>query len=153
MRLVRHRCGNIVYSLTQYSDHVPDKHRHPPPSQNAKSERALCRVGDILEGASKEVSLSDRRTTLCVVRKDAAIYAYVNACPHTGAPLNWSGDQFLTRDGDMIQCAIHGALFRITDGVCIWGPCLHQRLQAVPTVIADNQVTLADHAELRLLHE
>lgn len=143
----------MISSLTAYSDLVPDSHQRPPPSQNTPLERALCQVDDILEGASKEVSLSDPRTTLCVVRKNAAIYTYINACPHTGAPLNWSGDQFLTRDGDMIQCAIHGALFRITDGVCIWGPCVHRRLQAVPTVIRDNRVMLANDAMLGSPHD
>lgn len=102
----------------------------------------LCRFDDLIDGASKEVSLHDDHSSLCLVRKGTTVFAYVNSCPHTGSPLNWVGDQFLTRNGDMIQCAVHGALFRITDGLCLRGPCLHQRLTAVPTVIRDGKVLL-----------
>ena len=104
------------------------------------SNRILCRLDEIIDGASKEVTLPDNHTSLCLVRKGMTVHAYVNSCPHTGSPLNWVGDQFLTRDADMIQCAVHGALFRITDGLCLWGPCLHQRLTAVPTIVRDGIV-------------
>ena len=107
-------------------------------------------IGD---GTSKEVTFGDDRSGLCLVRINRTIYAYINSCPHTGAPLNWMGDQFLTRDGDMIQCALHGALFRIADGLCVWGPCLHQRLTAVPTVIRDGDILLAGEEDAPLGHD
>ena len=106
------------------------------------AELTLCRFDEIIDGASKEVSLNNNHTSLCLVRKGANVFAYANSCPHTGSPLNWIGDQFLARDGDLIQCAVHGALFRITDGLCIWGPCLHQRLTAVPIIIRDGDIIL-----------
>jgi len=59
-----------------------------------------------------------------VVREeDSALRAYRNSCPHTGAPLNWTPDQFLTRSGRYIQCSIHGAMFLTETGECISGPC------------------------------
>lgn len=58
-------------------------------------------------------------------------YAYRNSCPHTGAPLNWQPNNFLNFEGDLIQCALHGALFRIEDGVCLHGPCLGRQLERV----------------------
>ena len=119
------------------------KNLQPQQQIISASKRVLCRFNEIGEGTSKEVPLSDQRTTLCLVRQNATVYAYVNSCPHTGAPLNWEGNQFLNLEGDMIQCAVHGALFRIHDGLCIWGPCLHQRLTAIPTVIRDDNILLA----------
>ena len=123
---------------------------HPPQPRNSDAEHLLCRLNEIVDGASKELAVPGTRSTLCLVREGVTVHAYVNACPHTGAPLNWDGDRFLTRDGDMIQCAIHGALFRLTDGRCMWGPCLHQRLTAVPTIIRDGVIVLAN-AELSRL--
>jgi nitrite reductase/ring-hydroxylating ferredoxin subunit len=117
-----------------------DPHPHPSPSDAA--EQVVCRLDDIGDGASKEVTLPGDPTTICVVRQGRAVHAYVNSCPHTGAPLNWDGDRFLTRDGDMIQCAVHGALFRIHDGLCVWGPCLKQRLTPVPIVIRDDAILM-----------
>jgi nitrite reductase/ring-hydroxylating ferredoxin subunit len=112
----------------------------------------LCRFDEIGEDTGKEVSLHDDNTSLCLVRKDAAVYAYVNSCPHTGAPLNWAKDRFLSWDGDMIQCAVHGALFRMSDGRCVWGPCLHRRLTPVPTVMRNGDVMLANADASRSRH-
>ena len=103
----------------------------------------LCRLDDLADGASKEVILDADGPSMCLIRQSDTVFAYVNSCPHTGSPLNWNGDQFLTREGDMIQCAVHGALFRITDGQCLWGPCLHQHLISVPVIIRDGFVLLA----------
>jgi len=53
---------------------------------------------------------------------NGGLHAYENNCPHTGAPLNWTPDQFLTKEGLYIQCSIHGAMFKIHDGECFSGP-------------------------------
>jgi len=132
---------------------VSDNHLRQQPAKNAAPEQKLCRLDAIGDGTSKEVPLDDGRTSICLVRKNETIYAYINSCPHTGSPLNWTGDQFLTRDGDMIQCAVHGALFRITDGLCVWGPCLHQRLTAVATVIHGGDILLAGEDDAQLGHD
>jgi len=132
---------------------VTDNHLRQQPAKYAAPEQILCRFDAIGDGTSKEVPLDDGRTSLCLVRKNETIYAYVNSCPHTGSPLNWTGDQFLTRDGDMIQCALHGALFRIADGLCVWGPCLHRRLTAVATVIHDGDILLAGEEGSPLEHD
>ena len=126
---------------------MADNHLRQQPS-----EQLLCRFDAIGNDTSKEVTLDDERTSLCMVRKNEKVYAYINSCPHTGSPLNWTGDQFLTRDGEMIQCALHGALFHITDGLCIRGPCLHQRLTAVPIVIRDGDILLAGEEVSPLKH-
>jgi nitrite reductase/ring-hydroxylating ferredoxin subunit len=112
-------------------------------------ERVLCRLDDINDGGSKEIAMNESNlVTLCMVRQDDAVHAYVNSCPHTGAPLNWSADKFLSRDGTMIQCGLHGALFRIADGRCIWGPCLHQSLIPVPVAVRDGDVLLLEEDKI-----
>lgn len=58
-----------------------------------------------------------------VVRRGEAVFAYENRCPHAGHPLNWAADRFLTPDEDAIICASHGALFDMTSGDCLGGPC------------------------------
>lgn len=55
--------------------------------------------------------------------QDRTLRAYKNSCPHTGAPLNWTPDQFLTTNGRYIQCSIHGAMFVTETGECFAGPC------------------------------
>ena len=72
------------------------------------------------------------RHLLFVVRKRDQLYAYRNRCPHIGVTLEWMPDEFLDVDRDYIQCAMHGALFAIEDGLCLRGPCLGQSLQSVP---------------------
>ena len=77
-----------------------------------------------------------------VVATSTGHYAYLNRCPHTGAPLNWQPEQFLNFDNDMIQCALHGALFRIEDGHCLHGPCQGQALQALPLRYEQGQLVI-----------
>jgi len=75
-----------------------------------------------------------------VVRHEGGVNAYLNRCPHTGAPLNWLPDQFLDHEQKHIICSLHGALFRSADGFCIAGPCQGQSLTPVPVTVADCQI-------------
>jgi nitrite reductase/ring-hydroxylating ferredoxin subunit len=72
---------------------------------------------------------------ILVVSQQDHYYAYLNSCPHTGASLDWQPNQFLDSSGTLIQCSTHGALFRIEDGLCIYGPCLNRSLTAIETHI------------------
>jgi len=78
-----------------------------------------------------------------LVRRGERVYAYRNRCPHTGATLEWRPDRFLTADGELIQCGLHGALFLIETGECVRGPCLGQRLTPVPIVLSAGQIWLS----------
>lgn len=97
----------------------------------------LCQVDDIDNPGSiaAAVTIGEEVVDILVVRRDAEIRAYLNRCPHTGAPLDWTPGQFLSLDGRHIQCAMHAALFEIGDGTCIEGPCAGDRLEPVPLVI------------------
>ena len=77
-----------------------------------------------------------------VVRQGAAVRGYVDRCPHAGTPLALVGDRFLTREGDLILCSTHGALFRPEDGACVAGPCEGARLVPWPVAVRDGSVVV-----------
>lgn len=98
--------------------------------------------GELTEGSCREFrfrSGTEEREAF-LVRSGGRIHSYRNACPHTGAPLNWLPDRFLTEEGDYIVCALHGALFRIGDGLCVFGPCQGRSLEKVPVRGEDGRV-------------
>ena len=104
----------------------------------------LCTLDDLqdLGGKGVTVTCNTRLFDLFVVRINSEVRAYVNSCPHTGGPLDWVPDQFLSIDRKHILCATHSALFRWQDGACISGPCAGDALTAVPVVVQDGQVLL-----------
>lgn len=82
-----------------------------------------------------------------VVRKGDDVFGYVNICPHARTPLDWTPNQFLTRDKTNLLCATHGAQFRIEDGFCVAGPCPGSSLTPVPIGISGGDVVIADHID------
>lgn len=102
----------------------------------------LCSLNDIDIQGSRGFSIDtlQGRDELFVVRSGNAVFVYRNSCPHTGGPLDWVPDQFLSIDSDWIQCATHDALFRIEDGVCVKGPCAGQSLKPVAVEIIGDSV-------------
>ncbi len=66
-----------------------------------------------------------------VVRIGPTLKVYVNACPHTGAPLNWSEDRFLDFNQKVILCTMHGARFIPETGFCTAGPCKGRSLTPI----------------------
>ena len=98
----------------------------------------LCALDELEDPGSRgfDIDLGEEQPLrLFVVRKAEVVAAYKNACPHTGAPLEWLPDQFFDLDHSFIQCAIHGALFRPEDGYCLRGPCVGRKLEALPLTI------------------
>lgn len=79
---------------------------------------------------------------LLVARRGDAIFAYENRCPHRGTTLDWAPDRFMSADGELLQCATHGALFRIEDGHCVLGPCQGQQLTPLRIERVDGEVWL-----------
>ena len=103
---------------------------------------AICRVDDIEDGESTAAMIDrgDKRWPIMLIRRGQNVFAYVNSCPHIGAPLDWKPGQFLTRDRTEILCAVHGARFVIEDGSCVAGPCVGRGLVAVEIVIQDGEI-------------
>ena len=109
---------------------------------NPESHITLCAEDELIEGESKGFlpeETTDKQSVF-LVRKNGNIYGYINSCPHTGAPLEWMPDQFLSSDGEHLQCALHGARFNITSGQCVSGPCVNQSLTPITTEIIGQQI-------------
>jgi nitrite reductase/ring-hydroxylating ferredoxin subunit len=111
--------------------------------------RVLCRVADLADPGARAFTAGPGDWPLrgFVVRRGNAVQAYVNHCPHQGHPLNLRPDAFLTPDGALILCPSHGALFEITTGLCVGGPCIGRSLRRIPIVVEAGLVLLGDGAE------
>ena len=105
----------------------------------------LCRVDELDDPGSRGFALDGPFgwQDFFLVRKGEDVFAYENRCPHAGSPLDWQPDQFLSAEGDQIQCATHDARFNLEDGVCVAGPCPGERLTAVKIEVRDGEVWLA----------
>ncbi len=116
------------------------------PSQRDLRDRVLCRLEDIPRNGSKGVGArpGTEYADVVMVRTNDEVFAYRNRCPHTGAPMEWQPDVFLDCTSRHIQCGLHGALFRIHDGYCIFGPCAGRSLEPVAVCIKGELVIVMD---------
>jgi len=113
------------------------------------TERVLCRVDEIPDGGARGFGPAPGGFTgLFAVRRGAAVFVYVNTCPHIGTSLDWAPDRFLTADGAHIVCSTHGALFGVNDGLCVRGPCVGDRLEAIAARIIDGIILVPVDAGL-----
>ena len=121
-------------------DAIASLHYHAPPPGTR-----LCRLADLPDPGSRDFTfgVGPSAFEMFVVRRDAAAFGYRNSCPHTGAPLNWLPGRLLDPMRAIIQCATHGARFRIEDGLCTWGPCRGDSLEAIPVRVQDGVVIMA----------
>lgn len=111
--------------------------------------RALCRLDEIPDGGSRGFDpVPDGSAGLFAVRRGERVFAYVNACPHIGVPLEWTPHHFLNGDGTRVVCSVHGAEFRVEDGMCLRGPCKGDRLGAVRVEVVDGVVLVPGDAGL-----
>jgi nitrite reductase/ring-hydroxylating ferredoxin subunit len=97
-------------------------------------------IDSIDNNGSRGITLKNGDTDikLIAVRKDKQVFCYHNICPHMGVNLDWVADQFLDTSAEFIQCATHGALFQIEDGLCIAGPCQGQKLSTIKVTTDDT---------------
>lgn len=105
----------------------------------------LCRFDEVERLGSVEVCLTmdGAEVDAFVVYRDGVLRAFLNQCPHTGAQLNWSPNIFLSPEGTHIQCSLHGALFRIEDGFCVYGPCSGESLTPMAVRVEGADVVVA----------
>lgn len=108
--------------------------------------RFLCHLSDLNDPGSRAFRLETTNgpKECFLVRRGDCIRAYRNRCPHTGAPLDWAPDRFLDFFGELIQCALHGALFDIETGECLRGPCVGAFLEPVELVVEEGEIQLQD---------
>ena len=106
---------------------------------------ALCIEADLADPGSRGFVLQIGEAFFhgFVVRRAGEVRGYVDRCPHAGFPLAIELDRYLTRDGDLIMCGWHGAVFRPDDGVCVGGPCAGARLTPWPVTVSGGVVRTA----------
>lgn len=96
---------------------------------------ALCRLDELAEGCARGLDPQQRgKDSLFVLRSAGEIRLYRNSCPHLDVPLEYRKDRFLSADGSRVICYAHGAQFLPDTGLCVHGPCLGERLTALPWV-------------------
>jgi nitrite reductase/ring-hydroxylating ferredoxin subunit len=111
--------------------------------------RVLCRLADLPADGCREFRLGGGDWPLrgFVLRVGEELRAYVNQCAHLQYPLNYRPNKFLSPDGRMIVCCVHGALFEKLTGYCVAGPCAGQSLTSLPLRIESGYVLLGDEAD------
>jgi len=104
----------------------------------------LCQTTDFSPEEVREftIEINNKITDIFVIHKHNQFHAYINQCPHTGVTLNWQPNQFFDIENKFIQCATHGALFRVNDGHCVRGPCVGKNLFALELMVKDHQLLL-----------
>ena len=112
------------------------------------SETPLCRLDELDDPGSLAATarINGKDRAVMVVRRGDGVHVYLNVCPHIGGPLDFTPGQFLNLDKSYIQCATHGALFQIDDGLCVKGPCATQSLTPVTSEVRDGRVFLSTPA-------
>ena len=75
-----------------------------------------------------------------VVRRNGEVRAFANICPHLSHPLDMLPDEFFSRDGRVLRCMSHGALFDPESGYCIVGPCAGDSLLQLECRVEDGRV-------------
>jgi nitrite reductase/ring-hydroxylating ferredoxin subunit len=105
----------------------------------------LCRLSDLPENEARGFDpYNAGRHTLFAIRSGARVRIYRDRCPHEGSPMAWRTHAYLNAARDRIVCHAHGAQFDLDTGLCTLGPCIGQRLEAVPHRVdeADDVVLL-----------
>lgn len=91
-----------------------------------KSDSNTVRVAataSLAIGEAKTFYLPDSDVQGLVLRTPVGLRAFRNQCRHWTVELDAGDADFWNPDLKMIQCKVHGALFRPEDGLCVHGPC------------------------------
>jgi nitrite reductase/ring-hydroxylating ferredoxin subunit len=118
---------------------LSDNPAQPPPGVD------LCALDDLPDPGAKGFRFREGAKMFAgfIVRRGEAVLGYVDSCPHAGWPLAAFDDRYLTRDGALILCAGHAALFRPEDGACVAGPCAGEALTPWPVKVEAGRVLTA----------
>lgn len=82
------------------------------------------------------------REAVVVLDDQEQPHAYLNLCRHLPIPLDAGSRSFVVR-GEL-QCATHGARYRLNDGMCVSGPCRGAALFRLPVEITASLVFVVD---------
>lgn len=104
----------------------------------------LCALAELADPGAKGFRFREGSSLFAgfVVRAGETVRGYVDSCPHAAWPLSPLDNRYLTRSGEHILCAGHGALFTL-DGLCVSGPCGGERLYDWPVALRGGEVFTA----------
>jgi nitrite reductase/ring-hydroxylating ferredoxin subunit len=107
------------------------------------SDFSLCRLVDLVEGQARGFDPMQRgKDSVFVLLHQGQVRVYRNSCPHLDVRLEYRKDRFLSADGQLIVCYAHGAQFLPSTGECVYGPCLGQKLEALPWCVEEGWLVL-----------
>lgn len=109
---------------------------------------AVCAAEDIAPGEARPFRLSRahasgemRPFSIFIVRDDnGGYFGYLNTCPHEKSWLNIGDGEFLTAEKNALRCGRHGALFEISTGRCMQGPCKGANLEPIAIAVIGGDV-------------
>lgn len=105
---------------------------------------ALCLVSELAEGQARGFDpLGQGRDSLFAVLHQGNVHLYRNSCPHLDVRLEYRKDRFMSADGQLIICYAHGAQFLPESGLCVYGPCLGERLSTLQFNIENGWLMFA----------
>lgn len=105
---------------------------------------AVCALEDIEDRGALGFTAGDGSWPVAffLVRVGAAVFAYLNRCPHAGHQLNWIPHRFFNRERTLLVCASHGAAFEPDSGLCVGGPCLGDSLVSLPLAQESGRILI-----------
>jgi nitrite reductase/ring-hydroxylating ferredoxin subunit len=109
----------------------------------ACAERLICGsevVRDADRGLRFEVEYFGEPTPAFLVRWQGRVYGYLNRCAHMPMELDWIAGEFFGPDAADLVCSTHGAVYAITDGRCLGGPCSGSPLVRLSVVERDGAI-------------
>lgn len=106
----------------------------------------LCRIDQLADPGTHNVVLGEGEDELdiIIVQTKRMRRAYINCCPHQFIPLETFPNRFLTEDKKHFVCSGHGALFALSTGECVRGPCLGKFLDSLAIEEKDGGIYLAE---------
>lgn len=112
----------------------------PDPSFEAQW---LCESSQLSEAGTAvmfEVREGGRHVPAFAVRYQSTVRAYLNRCAHVPAQMDWQPGEFWDTDRQYIVCAMHGAHYQPSSGLCVLGPCRGAYLTPIALLEKEGQV-------------
>ena len=100
------------------------------------------------DGKEVTFEVMGKRWYLVLFQRDDGLHCYHNVCQHQGRNLNFAPDQFMFDPEGHLVCPHHGAVFELSAGECLQGPCKGASLRSLSIKVEDGQVVLAPDSDL-----
>lgn len=108
------------------------------PAEQNPQFAPLCNVDEVVEG--RLLILGDGVGATLLTRVDGVVRAWSNDCPHMAFPIASRPGSAPLTGGRFIECQMHNAVFRPSDGVCVAGPCTGERLKEIRTELVNGML-------------